>query len=1004
MNFSGASLVDLFLLEGKRLVVPQSYRLLLHNLDYIYFIEEGDFDLFVLHPSQHDFYIDDKMIEDFYQNFRVFLGDVLTGSLTFMLNVQEGSCLFPFSLQLQDSQDKVLAIAISNVKLRILSVADLLLFIRQNVNAREELNQLANEWINTLSRAFSRHYSENITYHISDEATLALNDGETLALSKIHIIENKNAVIWMKVASGQLAVLGMPSVLIEQDAFYPLTAATWLQSVGVSQIALFSHINGNDFEKYWKGMLAFHQIVLKVANTDYSQKIINEKLASRIRETRDRKLLEDTLESMGSILKEKKIFVVSPGRDPLFRACQIIGAVQLQTFIEPSLYTSVNWKDRLYEISTASNIYSRNVLLSAGWEKTDHGPLLGFQGQDTLKPVALIPSGSGKYQKIDSNQRLSEEVTEKTADQTSAQAAMFYRNFPSKTILEGMDVLKFCLHGRSRELLTVFFVSLVGITLSLFIPFVYQALFDTVVPSLDTALLGELVLGLGILAASMAIFNITREYSLLRMESFLDHDLEAALWSRLLSLPTQFFRKFSVGNLIQRISSIGQIRTIVSGQVVRVIINGVFSLVYLLAMLYYSPTLTMVGLTILSISILVTVISFLFSQQLELKNQNLKGIINGKVVQIILGLTKIRTNGVENRIFSYWAQNAIESKKLSLRIGHLVNQVNVVNKALHSLAILGIFFALIQLMNADAHYRISIGTFLAFNAAFVSFSQSTLDFSNILMEMLSVYPMWKRSAVILQEPSEVSTGRMNPGKLQGEVRIDHLFFRYDSNSPMVHQDVSFQANPGEFIGIVGSSGCGKSTLVRLLLGFENPLQGAIYYDGKDLAHLDLRAVRSQLGVILQNSTIMDGTVMDNITGGNLASEAQVWEAVRLAGFDEDLKKLPMGLRTCLTTGGVTLSGGQRQRLLIARALLNQSKILILDEATNALDNKTQEIVTYNLERMEATRIVIAHRLSTIRKADRIYVMDKGRVVECGTFKELAAQNGLFASLLAHQTL
>jgi ABC-type bacteriocin/lantibiotic exporter with double-glycine peptidase domain len=219
---------------------------------------------------------------------------------------------------------------------------------------------------------------------------------------------------------------------------------------------------------------------------------------------------------------------------------------------------------------------------------------------------------------------------------------------------------------------------------------------------------------------------------------------------------------------------------------------------------------------------------------------------------------------------------------------------------------------------------------------------------------------------------------------------------------VVLANVSMHAEPGEFIALVGPSGSGKSTLLRLLLGFDEPESGAVYYDGRDLARLDVVAVRRQLGTVLQQSQIMAATIFENIAAGGLLTRQDAWEAARAAGLAEEIAALPMGMHTFVDAGGRNLSGGQRQRLLIARALAREPAIVLLDEATSALDNRTQARVTASLERYQATRLIIAHRLSTIQHADRIYVLDSGQIVQQGTFVALAHQDGVFAQLMARQ--
>lgn len=297
---------------------------------------------------------------------------------------------------------------------------------------------------------------------------------------------------------------------------------------------------------------------------------------------------------------------------------------------------------------------------------------------------------------------------------------------------------------------------------------------------------------------------------------------------------------------------------------------------------------------------------------------------------------------------------------------------------------------------------LSTGKFLAFNSAFAIFIVGTTQLSNTIVSILDISIFWERAKPIFQAQSEIDLSKSDPGRLTGKVKVDRVTFRYREDGPLNLADVTIQAQPGEFIALVGPSGSGKSTLIRLLLGFETPKDGTIYYDGQDLSGLDISAVRRQIGVVLQNGRINSASIFENISSGALVTMEEAWEAARMAGFAEDIQSMPMEMHTVISEGGTNLSGGQRQRLLIARALVLKPKILIFDEATSALDNRTQAIVSTSLDNLGVTRIVIAHRLSTIQNADRIYVIEAGRVVQQGKFEELVNQEGLFANLMARQ--
>jgi ABC-type bacteriocin/lantibiotic exporter with double-glycine peptidase domain len=247
-------------------------------------------------------------------------------------------------------------------------------------------------------------------------------------------------------------------------------------------------------------------------------------------------------------------------------------------------------------------------------------------------------------------------------------------------------------------------------------------------------------------------------------------------------------------------------------------------------------------------------------------------------------------------------------------------------------------------------------------------------------------------------------GIVNPGKLRGRITVENATFRYRQDGPLVLDNVSIRANPGECIAVTGPSGSGKSTIINLLLHFEKPHSGAVYFDGRDLGSLDITAVRRQIGVVTQDGRVLNGSILENICGGSGQNIHAAWDAARAAGLAEDIEQMPMGMHTRVSDGGGNLSGGQRQRLLIARALVAKPSILIFDEATSALDNRTQAIVSESLRRLKATRILVAHRLSTLRNADRIYVVEKGRVIQEGPYDQLVREPGLFARLVTRQTI
>ena len=297
---------------------------------------------------------------------------------------------------------------------------------------------------------------------------------------------------------------------------------------------------------------------------------------------------------------------------------------------------------------------------------------------------------------------------------------------------------------------------------------------------------------------------------------------------------------------------------------------------------------------------------------------------------------------------------------------------------------------------------LSEGAFMAFICAFNQFLRDCLKMSMALITSLNIITLYERVKPILEEVPESSEHSTDPGELVGDIEMNSISFRYHEEQPLVLNDVSFKINQGEMVAFVGTSGSGKSTIMRLLLGFESPEAGSIYYDNDAYDSMNKDLVRRQIGVVLQSGALMSGSIYKNIVGNSELTLEDAWEAARMAGMEEDIKNMPMEMHTVISEGAGTFSGGQRQRLMIARAIAHKPRLLFMDEATSALDNRTQNIVSESLDKLQATRIVIAHRLSTVRNADRIYVLDKGTIVESGSYDELMDQNGIFSSLAKRQ--
>lgn len=749
----------------------------------------------------------------------------------------------------------------------------------------------------------------------------------------------------------------------------------------------------------WSALDDFNARALKIIRDKIDQAHAGE------RERMARKMTSDQMEMSGSIRKLAELLITEEQvvhreeDDALLDVCRKVAApLDITIIAPPALLRKEMSKDPLSDIVRASRIRMRRVALQGEWWKHDNGPLIAFRNEGA-NPVALLPKSATTYLLYDpSDSENLTPVTKEIAETLDPFAATLYRTFPSRA-LKGKDLLAFSLKGRGSDLSVVLITGVAGGLLGMVTPIATGVIFDTIIPGAQLNQLLMLSLALLIGAISTAIFEFTRSIALLRIEGRMDQHVQAAVWDRLLELPVPFFRQYSSGDLADRAMGINAIRQTLSGTTVSAILSGIFSTFNFALLFWYSWKLALAAVVLTLIAILFLVISSYFQLGYQKQLADIGGKLSGFVLECITGVTKFRVSGSEGRVFAKWVGRFAEQRTLANKSRLVSNSVATFFSVYPMISTITIFVMIVWLSKTTP---MSTGDFLAFNASFGQFLQAVLGVATSVITTLSILPHYQRCRPILETLPETDEAKMYPGELTGAIEVSHLSFRYSPDSPDVISDVSLQVKPGEFVALVGSSGSGKSTLLRHLLGFEKADSGGIFYDGQDISTLDIRSVRQQFGVVLQNGQLMAGDIYTNIVGSSLMTIDDAWEAVCMAGFDADVKAMPMGLHTVISQGGGTLSGGQRQRLLIARALVTKPRILFFDEATSALDNKTQAIVNSSLEKLQTTRVVIAHRLSTIVKADRIYVLDQGRIVQAGTYNELMEEEGLFAELCKRQ--
>ncbi len=809
-------------------------------------------------------------------------------------------------------------------------------------------------------------------------------------------------VAWVRHVEGSSRLLGEEALPLSDGDLVPVPEGLWLVSDGEARVAALGTRELLSDERLWRGLGRFHELCLRYVALQ------GEKLERQDRERLERRLDLDRASLRSAYSRLASILLPADGAgphqhaDPLLAACALAGRAQGIAFrAEADTLAGGKLEDRLVRICAVSRVRSRRVILREDWWRRDNGPLVAFRALDpeqkVKRPVALLPLSSRSYELVDPVDGSRTRVDAAVAEGLSGDAHMFYPPLPERPVGKG-DLLRATLAGRRKDLLVILLMGAGGGLLGMLVPILTGQLFGGVIPGAERGQLAQITLALIVAALAGAVFQLTRSIAVLRISGKADSGVQSAVWDRLLSLPAAFFRRYTVGDLANRSLGINAIREMLTGNVLTLLLGAVFSVFSFALLFYYSWRLALVAtLLVLLLSGVTAGLAWL-----QIRHQRALLDLQGKIASLLFGLingiAKLRVAGAEARAYSRWAGSFAEQRRRTLaaqRAANLQTAFNAVYGALTSL----VLFAVVGFASTDV---MPVGDFLAFSAAFGQFLTAALSLVSAFSSVLTMVPIYERLSPILETVPEVDESKAEPGDLAGEIEFSHVSFRYQGDGPLILDDVSFRAGPGEFIALVGPSGAGKSTCLRLILGFEKPTAGSIYFDGQDLAGLAVQSVRRQIGVVLQTGRPMAGSIFSNITGSSSLGIDDAWEAARMAGLEEDIKAMPMGMHTVISEGAETFSGGQKQRILIARAIVHRPRVVLFDEATSALDNRTQEVVSRSLERLKATRVVIAHRLSTIQNADRIYVIDGGRVVEEGSYQDLLRRNGPFARLAERQ--
>lgn len=790
---------------------------------------------------------------------------------------------------------------------------------------------------------------------------------------------------WLRVTHGEARFLGQDPLPIDQP--FPLTARSWLTVTAPTALI------PDPPDTLLPALTAFTQFICILLLRAEQVRASNEQGRLTLAREHEKAAVSASMQRLGRILTPKGIPALDAARSPLWAACRLVAQ-------EAGITLPPEPRDRIPEsmddIARLAGFRTRAVVLKGTWWTRNCGPLLACLDQED-RPVALIPRDSGGYSLVDPVTGTVQAVNPAIAATLLRTAFMFYRPFPSRP-LTPRDVLRFGLFRSRRDIMALILLGAMSALLGLLTPIATSQLVGVYIPQASHLGAVHMSLILGGAALAMAGFGFIKGLAQVRLESRADLHLQAAVWDRLLSLPAPFFRQFSAGDLAVRSMGFAAMRQLLSGVTLNALLAMLFSSANLFWLFYYDWSMALVAQGLTGLGVLVTLACGAGVVARQRKVIDIQGKLSGTVLQYVTGINKLRMTSAENRALACWATDYARQREHAFAAGRITAVLTAFNAMFPVVASAVLFSWLFWVRPA----ALSVPDFVAFNTAFAAFLGSFLQISSVISNTAYLAPLYERARPILETAPEYDEAKAKPGPLHGSVTLRHVSFRYAPDGPPILRDVNMEAKSGEFIAIVGGSGAGKSTLLRLLLGFEEPEAGDIFFDDQELKNVDVREVRRQIGVVLQDGKLMSGDMFTNIVGSSSLTMDDAWDAAGKVGLAEDIKRMPMGMHTMVPAGGGTLSGGQRQRLLIARAIARKPRLLFFDEATSALDNKTQAIVAASLEQLHVTRVVIAHRLSTILNADRIYVMEHGKVVECGTYAELMATKGHFYALAKRQ--
>ena len=719
----------------------------------------------------------------------------------------------------------------------------------------------------------------------------------------------------------------------------------------------------------------------------------DEQIKDRIRA--DNEAFEDSFVRAAGIVMGSKLSAAM--NDQRQAASDAIGEILKAYHIKPrEVPDSIkDMNETLEYLMRPHGIMRRNVQLEKGWYKDASGPMLGTLKEDG-SVVALVPDGMSGYMLINPKTGSRTAAGRKNEDLIDKEAIAFYKPFPSGKIgIAGL--MRFIAGNITSTDVALIVIATLAVTLIGFLtPKINEILFSDIVVSGSMRALKAAAVFLVCVSLSSLMLTTVKDMLVERLKNRVGVAVEAATMMRILSLPPNFFQDYGAGELANRASHVKLLVEQLLDVVFTTGLSSLFSLAYITQIFSYAPALVAPAMFVILTTVIISVVSALIQMRITKQQMELASKESGMSYALISGIQKIKLSGAEKRAFSRWSMTYTKSAKLLYDPPTFLK----VNTALTlAVTLAGTIAIYVSALGSG----VSVSDYYAFHVAYGMLSGAFANLASVALTAAQIGPILTMAAPILETEPEISEEKQVVERLKGNVELNNVTFSYGENLPNVLDGLSLKIRSGQYVAIVGKTGCGKSTLMRIMLGFEKPQKGGVFYDGRDIERMDLKSLRRRIGSVMQSGKLFTGDIYSNIVINNpRLTMDEAWEAAEMAGFADDIRNMPMGMFTMISEGQGGISGGQRQRLLIARAIAGKPKILVFDEATSALDNITQKIVSDSLEKLKCTRIVIAHRLSTIKQCDRIIVLDQGHIIEDGTYENLIAKNGFFAELVERQ--